>query len=89
MRHPLTKEWVRVGFMHDLLLTRRPETFFAFGVFGVEYVINVGGPSIKGYEEWLIEHEFESPLIERVGYRVVTRCDGGETLYFLEPRIAA
>ncbi len=39
MRHPLTKEWVRVGFMHDLLLTRRPETFFAFGVFGVEYVL--------------------------------------------------
>ena len=84
MRHPLTGAWVQVGFAHDLFQTRRRETFFAFSLFGIEYVINVGGPSIKGYQEWLNENNHESPLIERVGMRLISRQRGSETLTFLD-----
>jgi hypothetical protein len=84
IRHPLTNSWVRVGFGYNLFLTKRPETFFAFCLFGVEYVINLGGPSIKGYEEWLEENRFQSPLIEGVGMRLTARHVNGEVTYFLD-----
>ena len=53
MEHPETKEWVQFGFGYDLLLTDRPETYFVFSIHGHEFVINLGGPAIKGYEQWL------------------------------------
>lgn len=84
MRHPVSGAWVRVGFAHDLFPNRSGETFFALSLFGVEYVINVGGPSIKGYEEWLTENNCESPLIERGGMRLISRQIDGETLFFLD-----
>ena len=43
MRHPETGEWVQAGFGHDFLQTRRRETFFVFGLYGYEFVINMGG----------------------------------------------
>jgi len=73
MRHPATGEWVQAGFGYDLFITKRRETFFAFCLYGLEFVINVGGPSIKGYEEWLADHNGASPLVERVGARLARR----------------
>ena len=57
MRHPKTGEWVQAGFGHDILLTSHPETYFVFMLYGVEFVINLGGPSVKGYENWLHEKQ--------------------------------
>jgi hypothetical protein len=84
MRHPKTNAWVQVGFGFDLFPTERGETFFAFCLYGHEYVVNVGGPSIKGYEEWLKENNFESPLVERLGYKVREDKNTNQKAYYLE-----
>lgn len=78
MAHPTTGEWVQAGFGYDLFLTKRRETYFAFCLYGYEFVINVGGPSIQGYQEWLADHEQCSPLIERVGLRLERPANGTE-----------
>ena len=59
------------------------ETLFAFCFYGTEFVINVGGPSIRGYEEWLEDHGNISPLVERVGYYLVTRGEGQSKSHYL------
>lgn len=46
----------------DLLVTKSREWFFVFALFGVELVINLGGPEIDGYVAWLQEHDEQSPL---------------------------
>lgn len=84
MRHPSTGAWVRHGFAYDLLLTSVPETYFAFCMFGTEYVINVGGPSIKGYEQWLLQNAGQSPLLIRSGIRLREGRHEGETRFFLD-----
>lgn len=84
MKHPETGEWVRAGFGQDLFLTNRTETYFIFLLYGVEFVINVGGPSIKGYEEWLEQNNNISPVIERVGVQLVRKTIDGEEQYFLD-----
>jgi hypothetical protein len=81
MRHPTTGLWVRAGYSHDLFITKRWETFFVFCLYGHEFVINVGGPSIKGYEEWLEDHNGISPVIERVGFQLQQGLECGE--YYL------
>lgn len=53
MEHPDTGEWVQFGFGCDLLLISIPETYFVFSSYGHEFVINLGGPAIKGYQQWL------------------------------------
>lgn len=78
MRHPDTGEWVQAGYGFDLFMNRRRETFFAFCLYGHEFVINVGGPSIRGFEEWLSENSHISPLIERVGLKLTSRLEGKE-----------
>lgn len=67
MRHPDTGEWVRAGYSLDIFITNRRETYVAFMLYGHEFVINTGGPSIKGYEEWLEHQGGISPLVERLG----------------------
>jgi hypothetical protein len=52
----------QVLYEYNLFLTRRHELYFAIALFGIEYVINIGGPDIEGYEEWLHENENRSPL---------------------------
>ena len=57
---------------YDLLLTSPDavtsdrsvlsEAYFVLAIFGVEFVINIGGPEIEGYERWLIENNGRSPL---------------------------
>jgi len=83
MRHPETNEWVQAGFGCTLFTNKRRETLFAFCFYGVEFVINVGGPSIRGYEEWLQDHKGISPIIERVGCRLVTERDGQVRRHYL------
>jgi len=86
MRHPTTNEWIQTGYGFDLFLNSRRETFFAFCLYGREYVINVGGPSIKGYKEWLVENDFISPLVESLGYYVRLDAKDETITYYLEER---
>ena len=46
----------------DFLCTDEYEIYFVLSLFGVEYVINMGGPSLEGWERWLAETEDNSPL---------------------------
>jgi hypothetical protein len=84
MRHPTTNKWVQAGYAFDLFLTKRRETFFAFCLYGREFVINAGGPSIAGYEEWLSENNQISPLVEGLGYRLHSVGKEGKLTYYLE-----
>jgi hypothetical protein len=79
MAHPTNGAWVQAGFGYDLFLTKRRETYFAFCLYGYEFVINVGGPSIRGYQEWLTDHGQISPLIERVGSHLERSVENGKT----------
>jgi hypothetical protein len=83
MRHPETNEWVQAGFGCGLFMNGKLETFFAFLMYGVEFVVNVGGPSIQGYEEWLRENNDISPVVERVGCRLVVEGEGTNKTYYL------
>jgi len=47
---------------HYLLLTEHSELYFVVAIFGLELVLNVGGPEIDGYQQWLREHNQASPL---------------------------
>lgn len=56
---------VRVGkvtYEYDLLLTPQREWYFVIALFGVELSINLGGPHIDGYREWLNLNNGLSPL---------------------------
>lgn len=38
------------------------ELYFIIALWGIEFAINMGGPEIEGYQEWLIKHNNISPL---------------------------
>jgi hypothetical protein len=38
------------------------ELFFIVVIFGIEYVISINNPKIIGYQRWLMENNFESPI---------------------------
>lgn len=46
----------------DILQTPWDEWFFVLAIFGLELVINYGGPEIEGYRRWLSENNGDSPL---------------------------
>ena len=46
----------------DFLFTKENECYFVLAIFGVEYVINMAGPSIEAYMQWLKENNEKSPL---------------------------
>lgn len=46
----------------DLLYTDGGELYYVLAIFGIELVVNLGGPELDGYREWLREHEGVSPL---------------------------
>jgi hypothetical protein len=46
----------------DLLLTDAHELYAIVCIFGEEFVINMAGPSLEGYEAWLMENNGTSPL---------------------------
>ncbi|EFF1836399.1 hypothetical protein IMQ31_18355 [Escherichia coli O169:H41] len=76
MRHPIKNEWVHAGFGCGLFMNKRRETLFGFIFYGVEFVINIGGPSIEGYREWLSDHAGISPMVERLGCYLEHSEDG-------------
>ncbi len=45
-----------------LLYTESQELYLVLVIFGIEYCINMGGPEIDGYIDWLKQHDFQSPL---------------------------
>lgn len=46
----------------DVLFTRSSEAYFVFLIFGVEFVINLGGRENDGFCRWLEENNWASPL---------------------------
>lgn len=80
MKHPETGEWVQIGFGHDIILTPHPETYVSFHLYGVQFTINVGGPSIHGYKIWLEDND---PL-ERTGSKLVRKIVDGQEKFYLE-----
>lgn len=46
----------------NFLFTEEGEVYFVAILFGIEYVINLGGPSVDGYIDWLKRHRGISPL---------------------------
>lgn len=47
---------------YDFLYTDRKELHFVMALYGIEMTINIGGPDIEGYENWLNENNDVSPL---------------------------
>jgi hypothetical protein len=48
-----------------LLFTDSRELYVVVCVMGVEYSLNMVGPDFDGYEIWLKEHDYDSPLDEK------------------------
>jgi hypothetical protein len=46
----------------DVFYTDTMELYFALAIFGVEFVVNLGGPELDGYHQWLKQHDYASPL---------------------------
>ncbi len=83
MKHPGTNAWVQVGFGCSLFTSKHHETLFVFCLYGMEFVINIGGPSIQGYKEWLEDHGYISPMVERLGCKLVSKGEGKSQQYYL------
>lgn len=47
---------------YNLLYTESKELYSVVVILGVEYVINMGEPSLDGYTEWLEKNNYKSPL---------------------------
>jgi hypothetical protein len=46
----------------DFLMTQIGEFYCVQAIFGMEFTINIGGPSVDGYEDWLLANNGASPL---------------------------
>lgn len=46
----------------DILVTPTNEFYIVVAIFGEEYALNLGGPEIDGYEQWLKANNNKSPL---------------------------
>lgn len=49
-------------FEYDIMVTSVSEYYLILILKGIEYAINIGGPEIIGYQNWLLENENKSPL---------------------------
>lgn len=57
----------------DFIATQEEELYFVIAIKGIEYVLNMGGSSIEGYEKWLKENDNISPLYSKgkhFGYKL-------------------
>jgi HNH endonuclease len=45
------------------LYTKARELYFVIAILGIEFAINMGGPEIGGYDVWLGQHSYRSPLL--------------------------
>jgi hypothetical protein len=57
-----TGESYEIVHEYDFLITPANEMYFCIAIFGKEFTINIGGPSMDGYKQWLFEHDNKSPL---------------------------
>jgi hypothetical protein len=55
LEYEVLHEWM-------FLSTEQGEIYFVLAIFGTEYVINMGGPDLEGYDWWLKGQRFRSPL---------------------------
>jgi hypothetical protein len=46
----------------QILSTAESEYYAVIAIFGVEYVINLGGPELDGFQKWLAQNNGRSPL---------------------------
>jgi hypothetical protein len=46
----------------DFLQTETSEWYFVLAIFGLELVLNMGGPEMEGYRQWLKRNSDASPL---------------------------
>ena len=46
----------------DFLITDQQEWYFVIVIFGIEYAINIGGPELDGYVDWLNKNDHQSTL---------------------------
>jgi hypothetical protein len=53
---------VQVLHESDVLTTEANEYYYILALFGLEFVMNFGGPEIDGYRDWLSRHGMVSPL---------------------------
>jgi hypothetical protein len=62
--YSLDEDGRRIQIVHesDFLVTPLGEWYFALAIFGVEFTINIGDPSIEGYVQWLEANQGLSPL---------------------------
>lgn len=44
------------------LFTDKGEMYFVMAILGIEYTMNMGGPDVEGYGDWLRENDGRSPL---------------------------
>jgi hypothetical protein len=49
----------------DILVTRSSDAYLAISIFGVEFVLNLGGRENDGFRQWLEENNWASPLYAR------------------------
>ena len=56
------KEHYEVLHEYDLLYTEKQELYIVLALFGVEFVFNMGGEDMEGYNEWLKLNSNISPL---------------------------
>lgn len=61
----------------DFLCTDTHEIYFLLAIFGQEFCINVGGPSLEGWAAWLLKNEAASPLHHGKNAKVHTCTDEG------------
>lgn len=63
-RHFVGHDGKQVQTVHesDILLTASGEYYYVLAIFGLELVINYGGPEVDGYRQRLREHSVASPL---------------------------
>lgn len=47
---------------YTFLYTEAQELFFVLAIFGIEYAINLGGPTVEGYKAWLEQNNGKSAL---------------------------
>jgi len=63
-RHFVDDDGTTFDVLHEytLLYTDANELYFVIAIHGIEFAINLGGPEIDGYNDWLRSNAGESPL---------------------------
>lgn len=61
---------------YDLLLTERNELYIVVAILGVEFALNLGGPELDGYLDWVKRHDYRSPLYTRRNAEPAAATDG-------------